>query len=197
MNKVLAQLGLATHPVDAYRYFVGDGVINKIKRALPKEHLNAETIEKCLQLNKAEYSKCWAQNTVPYPGICELLDALTKRNIPMAVLSNKPDYFTQLIVKKLLSDWPFDIILGVSDTTPIKPDPTGALYIAKKLNIPPADFLYLGDTGTDMQTAVAAGMYPVGALWGFRDADELLESGAKSLIKYPTDVFQLRQDGLP
>ncbi len=188
---------MPTHPVDAYRYFIGDSIVAKTKRVLPKEHLNAETIEKCLQLNKAEYSKCWAQNTVPYPGVPELLTALTDRNIPMTVLSNKPDYFTQLIVKKLLSDWSFDIVLGVSDTTPVKPDPAGALYIAKKLNIPPAEFLYLGDTNTDMQTALAAGMYPVGALWGFRDAEELLENGAKTLVKKPTDVIQLYQGGLP
>ena len=42
-----------------------------------------------------------------------------------------------------------------------------------------------------MQTAVAAGMYPAGALWGFRDADELLKNGAKSLIKTPTDLLKL------
>ncbi len=188
-NAALSQLGFPTHTVDAYRYFIGDSLVAKIKRILPEEHLNPETIEKCLQLNKAEYSKCWDQNTLPFPGIPELLTVLTERKVPMAVLSNKLDHFTQMTVKKLLADWSFDIVLGVSDTIPVKPDPGGALYIAEKLNISPAEFLYLGDTNTDMQTAVAAGMYPVGALWGFRDADELLKNGAKSLAKTPTDVL--------
>jgi len=70
----------------------------------------------------------------------------------------------------------------------MKPDTTSALQIAKRLNIPPAEFLYLGDSGVDMKTATAAGMYPVGALWGFRTADELLAGGARQLILNPTDL---------
>ena len=71
----------------------------------------------------------------------------------------------------------------------MKPDPTSALQIARELNIPPAEFIYLGDTDVDMKTAASAGMYPLGALWGFRTADELLASGAKELIQYPTDLL--------
>ena len=73
----------------------------------------------------------------------------------------------------------------------MKPDPTSALQIARELNIPPAEFIYLGDTDVDMKTATSAGMYPVGALWGFRTADELLFGGAKELIQYPTDLLHL------
>jgi phosphoglycolate phosphatase len=57
--------------------------------------------------------------------------------------------------------------------------------------VPPEQFLYFGDTNTDMQTAVAAGMYPAGVLWGFRTADELTASGAKVLLKSPHDVLDL------
>ena len=66
-----------------------------------------------------------------------------------------------------------------------------ALEIADKLQIPPAEFLYLGDTNTDMQTASAAGMYAVGATWGFRPAQELLDSGAKTLIDHPGELLSL------
>jgi phosphoglycolate phosphatase len=74
---------------------------------------------------------------------------------------------------------------------PHKPDPAGAFEISKELRVSPMEFLYLGDTSIDMQTATAAGMYPVGALWGFRTADELLASGAKKLIQYPTELLAL------
>jgi phosphoglycolate phosphatase len=73
----------------------------------------------------------------------------------------------------------------------MKPDPTSALQIAQRLNTPPAEFLYLGDSDVDMKTATEAGMYPVGALWGFRTADELLAGGAKELIQHPTDLPNL------
>jgi phosphoglycolate phosphatase len=72
---------------------------------------------------------------------------------------------------------------------PNKPDPTGALLIAKQLDITPSKFLYLGDSGIDMETANGAGMYPIGALWGFRSAKELLAAGAKTLIAYPEELL--------
>ena len=51
--------------------------------------------------------------------------------------------------------------------------------------------VYLGDTSTDMQTANAAGMYAVGATWGFRTAEELTEHGAKVLIDHPRQLLDL------
>jgi len=189
MNTVLARFGLPTHPVDAYRYFVGDGIDSLVGRALPADHRDNETIRNCLSSVKKEYAKRWNKNTKPYPGIAGLLSTLQHRRIPMTILSNKPDHFTQLTVAKLLHNWSFQIIRGVKPSVPQKPDPTAALQIAAELAIPPRNFLYLGDTNTDMKTASAAGMYPVGALWGFRDAAELLESGAKALAKSPLQIL--------
>jgi phosphoglycolate phosphatase len=42
-----------------------------------------------------------------------------------------------------------------------------------------------------MKTAIAAGMYPVGALWGFRTADELLAGGAWAFIQHPSELLSL------
>ena len=109
----------------------------------------------------------------------------------MSVLSNKPDHFTKIMAEKLLSDWRFEIVQGALSDAPLKPDPTLALQIAEKLCIPPEQFLYLGDTSTDMKTAVAAGMFPVGCLWGYRSADELLSSGAKILVSKPAEVLDI------
>ncbi|MCX6576211.1 MAG: HAD hydrolase-like protein, partial [Candidatus Aminicenantes bacterium] len=82
-------------------------------------------------------------------------------------------------------------ILGARDGVPIKPDPAAALEIAHILNLPPAAILYVGDTNTDMWTADSAGMYAVGALWGFRTAEELINSGAKILISKPAELLSL------
>lgn len=43
----------------------------------------------------------------------------------------------------------------------------------------------------DMQTARSAGMVAVGALWGFRTAEELLRHGAKHLVPQPPDILDL------
>jgi phosphoglycolate phosphatase len=109
----------------------------------------------------------------------------------MVILSNKAHRFTKVIVEKLLPQWRFKIVQGALPDVPLKPDPTLALRIVHKLKIPPEQFLYLGDTNTDMQTAVASGMFPVGCLWGYRTGDELLKSGAKILIKTPAEVLDI------
>ncbi len=191
MNAVLDRLRFPQHRQDAYRYFVGDGVRKLAERVLPEADRNEENITRCFNGMRAEYAKRWAETTKPYHGISELLTDLDKRGLKKVVLSNKPDDMTKLTVKKLLADFKFDIVKGVSDEIAPKPDPAGALAIADELGLSPREFLYLGDTNTDMQTANHVGMYPVGAAWGFRDVEELKASGAQAIVQKPMDVLVL------
>ena len=98
------------------------------------------------------------------------------------------------MVNKFLPDWEFELVLGERDRIPRKPDPSAAREIAKNLGITPARFLYLGDTAVDMKTAVHTGMFPVGALWGFRPREELLEHGAAALIEKPLELLDYLED---
>ena len=191
MNAALERLGFPTHSVQAYKYFVGDGVKELALRALPESHRDEATVTRCIAAMREEYGQRWAVKTHAYPGIPELLDALARIGMKTAVLSNKPDDTTKMVVAKLLPWWRFDLVMGQRASVPRKPDPTAALAIAKSLEIAPGEFLYLGDTSTDMKTAVAAGMFPVGALWGFRTADELKASGARVLLERPADLLGL------
>jgi len=193
-NFALSQLGFPQHKLEQYRFFVGDGVENLMKRILPKDSVNEYNRCACLEIMNRQYSKRWNENTKPYAGIPDLLDALTELNYPMAVLSNKPDNFTKLTAAKLLGDWQFKIVLGAREHVPLKPDPTAALEIADKINTKPAEILYVGDTNTDIQTANASGMYAAGALWGFRDAGELKANGAKVLIEKPLEILDILQN---
>jgi len=190
-NSALAQHNFPEHPVSAYRYFVGDGVLVLISRVIPGDHRDPATLAAVAATYREQYQRRWNATTRPYPGIPELLDQLTRREIALAVLSNKPDDFTRLCVGEFLSRWTFATVLGASPDYPTKPDPAGALQIARTLDIPAQDFIYLGDTATDMQTAVSAGMLPVGVLWGFRGAEELKTSGARHLIEHPRELLQL------
>jgi len=190
-NAVLEKRGFPRHPIPPYRYFVGDGVANLFRRALPKDRRDEAIVTECIDEMREEYGRRWADKTRPYDGVPEMLDALVERGVRMAVLSNKPDDFTKLCVEKLLPGWTFEVVRGVRDDGKRKPDPAGAMDIAGQLEIPPAGFLYLGDTNTDMKTAVAAGMFPVGAIWGFREADELMANGAKALIEKPMELLDL------
>lgn len=191
VNAVLAASGFPAHSTDEYKYLVGNGIKNLITRALPEIRRDEITIDKALAAMRMEYGRRWADKTRPYQGVPQLLNALAENNIKMAILSNKADEFTQLIVKKLLPDWKFEAVFGESPAIPKKPDPAGAIKISNMLDIPGNEFLYLGDTNVDMRTAVLAGMYPVAALWGFRKSEELVEGGARILIPKPEALLDL------
>jgi phosphoglycolate phosphatase len=189
VNRVLSARGFPVHPIDAYRFFVGNGVAKLIARALPEDKRDAETVRSCLEAYRADYSRHWNVKTRLYDGVSAMLDALTTRGLKLAILSNKPHDSTQECVREFLSTWSFDAVIGGRDGVPLKPDPAGALAIAHTLGIPSAAFLYLGDTAVDIKTAIAAGMTPVGVLWGFRPMEELRESGAQVLIEQPLEIL--------
>jgi len=191
VNRVLAEKGFPTHDLDRYRYFVGDGAMMLVTRALPEQKRNNDTIQVCVDEFKKDYSQNWNVKTKLYDGIAEMLDELTAQKLKLAVLSNKPHRFTKQNVNELLPNWRFEIVLGQRDTVPCKPSPEGALEIAEHLKTKPENVLFLGDSAIDMQTAVAAGMFPVGALWGFRSMKELQDAGAKALIERPSEILSL------
>lgn len=111
--------------------------------------------------------------------------------IKFAVLTNKPNEISKKIVSELFPERNFEMVVGQKDNLPRKPDPSGALLIAKKIDVDPSGIVYLGDSGVDMMTAKSAGMLPVGVLWRFRGIDELRQNGADLLIKSPTEILQL------
>ena len=190
-NEMLETQGFPTHPTDAYRIFVGDGVRVLMERILPTEAQNEQTISECMAVYQEIYARRWNAKTRPYDGIPEMLDELAKRGLKLAVLSNKPHQATLQCVTELIGGWPWKIILGMRDGVPKKPDPAGALEIVEHLGIPPKNCLYLGDTSTDMKTANAAGLHAVGVLWGFRDRSELVENGAEIVIERPEQLLSL------
>ena len=191
MNAALTKLGWPQHPIESYRFFVGRGLDALVQQALPSnEQLSVLSRTKLRTAMQEEYTIRWKNKSRPYKGVEVLLNELTNRHIPMAILSNKPDSFTQDCARQLLSQWKFTIVRGAQVGIPYKPDPTSALDIAQKMNLDPSEIFYVGDTNTDMETALNAGMIAVGATWGFRSAKELIESGAHHLIDTPAELLR-------
>ncbi len=193
-NRVLKQLSLDAHPTDAYRYFVGDGMATLVERILPEHFKTPDSIAKTVELFKEDYAQNWDVETVMYPGVVEMLDELTLMDVKLCILSNKPDRFTTACVDRLLPKWQFHPVHGQRDHVPKKPDPAGALEIIALLAteaMEASDILYVGDTAVDMQTAADAHLDSVGVLWGFRDAEELQQNGAKFLVSHPREIVEI------
>lgn len=189
MNKILLNKGFPTHELIAYKSFIGEGIKNLVRKALPEDKRADSSVSLFFDEMMNEYKQHLTEKTRPYDGIAILLDVLTKRQMKLTILSNKADELTKIVVNNLLSDWNFEIVMGAQNHIPRKPNPEGAFIISKKLGIEPNKFIYLGDTGIDMQTANDAGMYSIGVLWGYRSKEDL-EPGAKLLIEHPLDVIE-------
>ncbi|MDR1533714.1 MAG: HAD family hydrolase [Planctomycetota bacterium] len=187
MNQALAENGFPVHPADAYRYFVGDGMENLARRAAPPGTPPAGVKELAARMRDI-YRLGWSRRTRPYPGVVPLLAELRRLDRKIALLSNKPDSFTREMARHYFGPSAFDLVFGAREGVPIKPDPAAALEIARALGLAPADFLYLGDTDTDMRTGRGAGMKTLGVAWGFRPPAELLAAGAEAIVHRPDEI---------
>ncbi len=188
MNRSLRLHGLPEWPLDAYRYLVGDGAKKLAERAVRERQELALSVQQAYQ---AYYQTHTRVKSRPYDGVPEMLKALQARDVPMAVFSNKPDADTRNVVAHFFPEIKWAAVRGQVEGVPVKPDPAGALAAAAAMGVAPKEVLYLGDTATDMHCAVNAGMYPVGALWGFRTAKELTDSGAEQLAAHPEDILDV------
>ncbi len=90
-NEVMRRLGGPTHPIDAYRTLVGDGVSVLFQRAWPETRSNSTLLESAIEGFHQVYGQGWNKRSKPYEGIIDLLSQLSAAQLPLAVLSNKPD----------------------------------------------------------------------------------------------------------
>ena len=192
MDRVLAREGAPGHTYGEYRYLIGHGIRNLVTEALPAELRSDERVARCYERMIDDYGVNSLVKTRPYEGVPELVRGLRAGGVPLAIHSNKSDALTHDIVAALLDPEDFVAVHGARPDAPLKPDPAVALAIAARFGLPPARVVYLGDSLVDMRTATAAGMLPVGASWGFRTCEELVESGAAVVIDAPLDLLELR-----
>lgn len=190
-DRALAPFGYGPFPESDYKYFVGDGAANLVKRALAKSgDEKLVHFEEAFALYKKYFAADCMYQVKPYDGIPELLAALKEKGLKTAVLSNKPHAQTLDVIHSLFGKDCFDLIQGQQDGLPIKPDPAGVYVILKQLGLRAEELLYLGDTATDMRTGKSAGAFTVGALWGFRDRRELEEAHADAIIGHPLELLE-------
>lgn len=190
-NTVLVRHGLIAHPIEDYKYFVGRGIRQLVENVLPHDKHSYEYIQEIYNEVIDEYGRNLDVYTKPYAGIPELLDNLSQKAVRLAILSNKAHEFMADVVKSHFNNWLFEIVFGARKNIPTKPDPYLAFEILHIMKLSKEEVVYVGDSDVDMQTATAAGLFAVGAAWGFRTRKELSDNGAQLIIDRPQDLLQL------
>ena len=190
LNAALASEGLPGHPEQAVRGFVGDGLETTVRRACPPGVDDDARVSRLVAVFRESYQDCWRPGTRTYPGIPALLEELHGRGMLLAVLSNKSHTFTVEMVREIFPDISFTAILGLKPGMPPKPDPDGALEIAKSLVIDPHQCRIIGDSTMDIETAKNAGMRSCAVTWGYHDANRLIAATPDTIA---ANVDELRR----
>ena len=189
VNTSLARFGYPHRSREQVREFVGNGVANLMRRAVPAD-TPQEEYEACLAFMREYYTAHSGELAKPYPGIPELLDTLKKKGLALAVVTNKPDRPARRLVEQHFSGL-FNAVVGECADRPRKPAPDMPAYALEQLGLGSGEAVYVGDSQVDIQTARNAGLKVVSVTWGFRDREELEQLQPDWLVVEPMELLKL------
>jgi phosphoglycolate phosphatase len=189
-NVVLERFGRDPYPIEAYRGFIGNGIVVLMRRAWGlSDSGDFPELDDAVADLRREYTARCVQQTRPFPGVVDVLAELRRRDVAMAVLSNKPDAMTQNVVSTLFGADLFAFVSGERAGVPRKPDPLGARRAADAIGIGPTDCLVVGDLPVDVLTARFAGMRSAVVDWGLGDAASLRAAGPDHWLAAPDELL--------
>lgn len=192
VNGTLSHFGLEPLDEAQIRGFVGDGYKMLVERVLKySKDKDLQYYEPALKIYMSEFAIHYGDEVVPYDGICVLLEYLKSNGIQIAVLSNKPHEMTVANIHEVFGEGYFDLVMGEQTGIKRKPDPEGLHRIMIQLGLRSPECLYIGDTGTDMETGKAAGVDTVGVRWGFRGLAELGFCNPQYLVGCPEEIIEI------
>lgn len=190
VNRTLDKNGIAPISKEECRKFVGNGATKLISRAL--EHRSITDEKEMVRIRDeyiCEYDSNPTYLTDVFPGVREMLKELKARGIKLAVLSNKQDSSTKSAVEHFFPNT-FDVVMGGTDTTPLKPNPECPLKIAESFSVKPHEVAFIGDTAVDVETGknMKAGI-TIAVDWGLRPVSESIEAGADKIVSRAEEIL--------
>lgn len=192
-DAVRASLGKVRLPEEMYRSFLGDGMMQLVRRVVETDGDTADdgTLQRAAEIFMRHYAAHLTGHTRAYPQVGETLSALKARQLPLAVITNKLEKFAVEILRALDLADSFSFIAGADTLPEKKPSPLPLLHTCAIFGIEPQELLMVGDSRNDILAARAAGAPVVLAAFGY--------GGAEDLQKNPetrADAVIRRMDGL-
>lgn len=187
-NYALSKHGYPIRSLEEIRCFVGNGLLNLMKRAIPKE-ASDEIAGQVLDTMCPYYKEHCADKTKPYDGIIGVLETLRKKGYKTAVVSNKADFAVQQLCEEYFPGL-FDVAIGEREGVQRKPAPDSVNEVLKILNLPRAEAVYIGDSEVDYMTSQNAGLDVIMVGWGFRKKEEILSLGAPFVVDTMEELLE-------
>jgi len=178
VNFALRQFGMPERSLSEIRNFVGNGVRILVKSSAP-EGTSENDVDRILSVFREHYKDHSRDKTKPYDGIVELLQYLSEKGIPTAVVSNKVDSAVQALVPEYFGSL-ISVAIGELEGVKRKPEPDTVLLAMERLGC--SRPVYVGDSEVDVKTAKNAAVDGIFVTWGFRSEEELLAAGASVTV---------------
>ncbi|MHB8634477.1 MAG: HAD family hydrolase [Thermoplasmatota archaeon] len=185
MNQVVAGEGLPTFPASELSPLIG----NPLRTILSHRTTDAAAIERMVVRYREVYGESGWVLAEPFPGLPELLTHLRPAWKVGAVTSKGEEEAERVLFDLGLLPL-MDAVVGDDDERPLKPDPAPVLEACRRLALPPALAVMVGDTHFDMESGRDAGCQTVGVLWGNGSRESLVAAGATVVVE---NVAQLRR----
>jgi phosphoglycolate phosphatase len=177
VNAMLRELGRGELAAETISGYIGHGAPTLVARALG-EGCNEVEKQHALEFFLKHYEIHKLDTTRAYPGVPEALAEM--RNLPMAVLTNKPVRISVRILDGLGLARYFRAIYGGNSFDTKKPDPLGARTILEEMRTVPQEAMMVGDSDVDVKTARNAGALAAVVNYGF---------GAHDKRACPADIY--------
>lgn len=194
LGETFRQHGLDLPPSNITRRVIGLSLTEAMEALLPG--MSPEEHAQLVQDYKRAFQGMRSNGQVEEPlfdGILELLDALEADGWLLAVATGKSDRGLVHCLDQHGIHARF-VSLQTADRHPSKPHPSMVMQALAEAGAAPQLSIVVGDTSFDMAMAAAAGTTPVGAGWGYHEADELIAAGAVAVAEQPRDVLTLVQE---
>jgi excinuclease ABC subunit C len=189
-NHGLSLLGRPEQDLDLIVSRVGGGGRNLMAKCLG-EGATDDEIDRAFAGWKEYYLAHPCVHARPYPGVRETLEAMRRRGVRLAVLSNKLHELTVEILHRLeLSEY-FDAIQGETPSKPRKPDPGEILRWIEEYGLSRDEVVMVGDGEADVRVARNAGVGLVAVSYGVNSEASLREMGAREVVERFLDLLRL------
>jgi N-acetyl-D-muramate 6-phosphate phosphatase len=134
-----------------------------------------------------------AVDTDLFDGMYPLLEALESAHIPWGIVTNKPRWLSEALLKALNLTERCSVLVCPEDVTQTKPDPEPMYLAAKHIQIATEDCIYVGDHPRDIDAGRAANMYTILAAYGylpFAHKDDLTAWQADCIVNNVAELHQ-------
>jgi len=171
LNVILAEEGLAPLAMNHARDLIGHGARRLLERGFlaAGEPLPAERMPGLFDRFIARYRAHIADESRPFPGAAEALEALAGEGARLAVCTNKPTALSNALLEALDLRRLFAAVVGPDAAPAAKPDPRHLEAAVAAAGGSTKRAIMVGDAATDAGAARAAGVPLILVSFGYTD----------------------------